>query len=294
MFSLQNRPKEWKEDEKISDGPRNSKDDIDYKSFALYRFFELCGQGQPGQLELLFAPGDKILFKEPEWEEILENRHLFVSQGSVKPFIGFALSQAHKAVIKGENLNTIQALITHLDKFTPEMLNKPINDHIKEFPPISCESPGYEYYIGESKIERSINDFGAPVVKIANRQYDIGQRTKMFLASLKELEGRYGTRTRASAELGVDPKFLMHAYRQLNQATELLETGIITLPRPAEELELYRKIRASEYEGDYFAELTSKIDHIRQVIQPKSTLPKEPNWKQINKLCQMMLRRHLL
>lgn len=292
MFSLQNSPKEWSESEKVSDGPRNTKDDTDYKSYSLQRFFKLLGEGQPGALELLFAPPENVIFSTHEWDEICARSKIFISKMSVRPFIGFALSQAHKAVIKGDNLNKILALINYIGSFEPEDLRLPLSNHVEvKWDMVQgCEVE----CIGSTEVLRKTNDYGATVIEIAGRQYDQNVRTKSFLSSLKELEGRYGGRTRASAEMGIDPKFLMHAYRQINQAKELMATGAMTFPRPEMELDLYRQIKTGEYQADFFAELTAGIDEIRQVLEPKSDLPATADWKAINRLCQNMLRRHLL
>src|SRR5690606_22420711 len=103
--------------------------DVDCKFFYLPRFIQLAAQGQPGQLEMLFAPDEMVLEKTDEWLCIKENIDLFKSKKGITPFIGFALSQAHKAVIKGENLNLIRDLIEVLSSKTPTELNQSLESH---------------------------------------------------------------------------------------------------------------------------------------------------------------------
>ena len=97
LLGIQNCSAEWKQNTKISNTVQNTKGDIDRKFYSLKRFFHLAAEGQPGQLELFFATPESTISYDPIWSEILDNIGLFLSKKSIVPFIGFALSQAHKA-----------------------------------------------------------------------------------------------------------------------------------------------------------------------------------------------------
>lgn len=289
LLGLQNCPTEWTENIKKSDGDRNAAGDVDCKYYSLQRFFNLAAQGQPGQLELLFAPESKIVHMEPEWATILVNRNFFLSRNGINPFVGFALAQAHKTTVKGENLNQIREIIRWGDKMKEESsLNHPLSD----FFIVKAAGSGYWSLVNSDiRIKALKNDFGYLLAEVAGRQYDIGTKLKTFLNNMKELEGRYGTRSEAAAEVGYDYKSLMHAYRLLGQAREFLETGLITLPRP--DADFLKTIINKQYESDYFSEITAKIDEIRQNVEPNSPLPKQPNRSKIEELCHAMLSKHL-
>lgn len=287
LLGLQNCPTEWSMNEKRSAGPRNSKGDVDRKFYSIKRFFQLAAEGQPSHLEMLFAPFEMIMSAHPTlWPYILEHKHLFLSRKGVAPFIGFALAQAHKATIKGEHLNTIQAVVEWGKTLTPQQLNTPlhgigaiIHDRLQ---------------IADQQLKMVTNNSGFTTVEIGARNFDLGVKTKLFLKSLATLEARYGTRSRAAAEQGYDYKSLSVAYRLLGQAKEFLAEGKITLPRPVEERELILAVKKGEFgpDHDYFGELTKQIDNLRQVVEPTSPLPAEPDWSRINELCiEILLQR---
>lgn len=301
MFSLQRCPMEWSLNEKKSDGERNTVGDVDRKFYSLQRFLQLAGEGQPGQLELLFAPDSATITTSPVWELIKANRHLFLSKKSIAPFVGFALSQAHKAVIKGQNLNLIRDILKWGAQLTNEERNKPLAE-VAQFFITDLDDKRYLVF-GDVEIAAQIvvNSHGFQTVEVGGRNYDTNLKTKKFIENLSALESRYGSRAKAAAETTYDYKSLMHAYRMLFEAKELLSTGLITLPRPETEVRMLKNLLALGQlsavvpdELDHFAALTGYIDELRQEIEPASELPEEPNWKQINALCSKILKEYLL
>jgi predicted nucleotidyltransferase len=287
LLGLQNCPTEWDLSKKISAGEQNAKGDIDRKFYSLKRFFHLASEGQPGQLEMMFASKEKTVQFDPIFSEILDNIGLFLSRKSIVPFIGFALAQAHKAVIKGENLNLIRDIVAWYD--TSLAMNKSTT-LLKHFPMIKNTL----MLSADLTLKTVTNKEGFTTVEIAGRNYDVGLKLKTFVNNIKELEGRYGSRAKAAAENTYDYKSLMHAYRLLSEGEELLSTCKISLPRLPEEVKFLLSVRNGERDDlDHFAELTKRIDNIRQKVEPKSVLPKEPDYSGVNALCMDILRREV-
>ena len=294
LLGMQNCPSEWDLSKKLSTTEQNSKDDIDRKFYSLKRFFHLATEGQPGQLELLFAPKDKVISFEPVWSEILDNIGLFLCRKNIVPFIGFALSQAHKSVVKGENLSLIRNIIEWYEKdpFSEwkEVWAAPTKSStlLKHFP--MKGSFLILSKVNDLKLRVVTNKEGFATVEIAGRNYDVGLKLKTFVNNLKELEGRYGSRAKAAADKSYDHKSLMHAYRLLSEGEELLSTCRISLPRPPEEVKFLLSVRNGEKDDvDHFVEITRRIDNIRQKVEPRSALPKEPDYSGINRLCMDIL-----
>lgn len=284
LLGLENAPSEWSMNEKNSTGDRNTIGDTDRKYFSLKKFLNLLSEGQSGPVELLFAPRDLWIQFSPEWQKILENRHLFISQNSIKPFIGFATAQAHKATLKGNNLNLVREMILWLDSevkyATLESVVTRANGRITS---IRAEENVYE-------LKYVITDGGTDAIEIAGRQYELTQQVRYVLQKLKRIEQRYGTRSEAAAEHGYDYKSLTHAYRLLFQAKELLATGKISLPRPMAERAFLTKVRSGTYQADYFQEIQDQMTEIRSVI---SDLPKEVDHGKISELCKEMTYKHI-
>jgi predicted nucleotidyltransferase len=291
IFSLENCPGEWAMNEKLSTGPRNAQGDTDRKYYSVQKFLKLLGQGQPWAREMAFAPGDMWVTATEEWAKFLPYRRIFLSQNSIQPFIGFAKAQAYKATLKGDNLNLIRRLI---EKINNDNANSIIRDLCS-----GCtanenqEIIEVEFLNEQVKVEQSQYRPGVfmDCIVIAGRKFEFTKKVKDVRNQLKELENRYGTRSEAAAEHGYDFKSLLHTYRLLGEAEELLSTGKMTLPRPPEQVALLKKIRAGEYEADFFQEIEDKLTEIRKIDSP---LPKNVNWSKINELCKDILTQHLL
>ena len=69
--------------------------------YEVRRFLELVGKNNPTVLELLNTPEDCILYKDPAFDMILENRDKFITKICANSFGGYAKMQIQKA--KGQN-----------------------------------------------------------------------------------------------------------------------------------------------------------------------------------------------
>jgi hypothetical protein len=305
LLQLGKCPGEWTADEKVSDGPKSVAGDVDRKYYSIQRFLQLCGEGQPQQLELLFAPPAVIVKTTDVWELVKSVMLEQISTNSVRPFVGFANAQAHKAVVKGENLNLIREILRLFIIAPPEDLQQPMThwfhevyDMPREIIANAPQSPFVPiptvFLAGRVKINVITNDHGFRVIRLAGRQFDVNVKTKLFLQNLTELLARYGTRAQAASEHGYDWKSLMHAYRLCHEAKEILTEGKITLPLPDWFVANLMKIRNGLMtDVDHFEELSDRIAELDNHAA-RSSLRKEADWSQINKLCRRVLTDHLL
>jgi len=296
LLGVQSCAKEWSLSTKISEGVSNVKGDVDRKFYSLKRFFHLAAEGQPGQLELFFTTPEMTVSYDPIWSEILDNIGLFLSKKSIVPFIGFALSQAHKATMKGETLNKLQRIIQWYDTelYAPQQQGS-ILDVAKEMTIVDEKTKEGTFKLAHDiQLKYVVNKEGFVLAEVGGKTYDIKLKLKTFVNNLKELEARYGSRSRSAAEGKYDYKSLMHAYRLLGEGEELLKYGKITFPRPPADVEFLKSVRLGTCgDLDHWTELTNKIDRLRQEVEPKSHLPKEANHAKINELCIDILSREL-
>jgi len=293
LMGLQNPPGEFTANKKISTGPRNESGDVDVKFYNIKNFLRMSAEGQPGCLEMLFAPKSHTTQSSREWSEIIANRKILLSQKGVSPFVGFALSQANKATVKGNNLNAVRAISAWGMTLGNSELSKPLGEYLIPTAPGKCSIRGIA---GAGYFDLKPNDHNFVTFTVAGRQYDPGTKTATFLSAIEKLVARYGTRAAAAAEKGYDFKSLMHAYRLLDEAEEFVITGEITLPRPKAQADRLKKIRAGIAEGsdfDWFDDIMDRIDELRDYFLPKTSLPKEVKWDKVNELCEHILWEHL-
>ena len=184
LLGIQNCPAEWSMNTKLSTTVQNQKGDVDRKFCSIKRFLDLAAEGQPGQLELLFATPATTVFFDPIWSKILDNIPLFLCRKSIVPFIGFALSQAHKASIKGETLNLIHEIIANYPEpiqssWTIASVAPMVKENGAEW---ACIAPN-------RRLKLVTNSYGFTTVEIGGKNYDYKLKLKTFVANLKELEG---------------------------------------------------------------------------------------------------------
>ena len=73
--------------------------------YEVRRFIELLGKNNPNVLELLNTPEDCILYKDPLFDMILENRDKFITKICAKSFGGYAKMQIQKAKSQDKKQN---------------------------------------------------------------------------------------------------------------------------------------------------------------------------------------------
>lgn len=76
-------------------------DKNDIVIYEIRRFLELLGKNNPTVLELLNTPEDCIVYKDPVFDMILENRDQFITKVCARSFGGYATTQINKS--KGLN-----------------------------------------------------------------------------------------------------------------------------------------------------------------------------------------------
>lgn len=288
MFSMQNCPSEWSMNEKLSDGERNTIGDIDRKYYSVQKFLNLAAQGQPKQIEMLFAPKDKIIISTSEWDKIVNNKETFLSKNSVLPFIGFAKAQAYKATLKGDNLRLVRNLLMNFSYLREPMFRTTVSENTKLISETEAKFLGETVKIEETQYRPGVI---MKCVVVAGRKFEFTQSLKNVYNKLQELEARYGTRSEATAEAGYDYKSLMHAYRLLFETEQLLRTGKLEFPLSPTNCTRLLQIRNGTYQADYFQEIEDKLTEIKNI---KSDLPENVDWGKVNKLCQETLMGYFL
>lgn len=275
LLGLKDPCKEWDQSIVLSDTDKTQ--NIDRKYYSLKRFLNLAMEGQPGQLELLFAPPELTISTSYEWKQIQRHRDLFLTKSCVVPFLGFAVSQMSRAVLRGENLNQLNAIIDWSVNYSG---NLTLKDCLVSYAALNM------YCLSNSTIQMKVefNTQGFPLVYVAGRHYDLSIKLKTFINSLISLKEKYGQRTISASEDKYDYKSVLHAYRLLFQATEILTKGTLTLPRPKDEVDFLLQIKSKQLDMDFKTDLEARIEKVKE-LQKTSILPDKVDYNKINELC---------
>jgi predicted nucleotidyltransferase len=245
---------------------KNTASDEDIKYYSIKKFFEIAIKNGPNAIEMLFTPGLTTKWSTDIWENIRNNKDLFVSQIVFKSMFGYAYSQKSLARTKRDRYLSIEKGVEYLKNISNQGFIKLDDNIINE---LTLKTSSY------------VNKSGR------QREYLAGQPIEQILTSMEEELNRYGHRAKEAMsnqdiELRYDWKFASHSIRLLIQCIELAETGNIIFP--LREADLIKDIKFGKYGVTEIEEMFTMLDNKFNFIKHKSFLQKTPDYHKINKL----------
>lgn len=243
---------------------RNDKDAIDRKFYELRKFVKLASENNPNIIEQLFVPDKQLVECTPLGGFLLSNRHLFPYQGCYHKFIGYAISQKKKMIVKRDNMQDIVDAIEFFGNFKEKSYIVQYSPLIDVYGFRSFKETDQHFLIGDMHLQK--ND----TVRQALRK--LHDRKDKF-------SGRYDDFVSKS---GYDTKFASHLIRLLHEGIELLKTGEIHFPLMQSELIL--DIKNGKFTIEEILEMSEELENIMDKILQNSDLPKKPRVKEIENL----------
>ena len=215
-------------DELVSKAPTNVqwKDEVlneEHEMYYIKSFADLLASGQTVAYSMLFAPREMWLETSPEWELLLLNKDKVVSK-ALKPFAGYARSQAVKYSLKGDKLKLLDEVIFFLSGYPPTFL------------PRSCWNQLEVAFTGRPTVRFWTDvkgDVETRLMQVCGKSFGETTMVKLWLEALIKLRKTYGTRAMEAKENdGKDLKAMYHAVRLVEELKEILSFGKITYPSP--------------------------------------------------------------
>jgi hypothetical protein len=239
----------------------------DTQFFSLQRFMRLAAEGQSVAIEMLWTPGDKHILTSTIWENLRENKTLFLTK-KMKSFMGFAKSMSSKYSVRVERLVEVEMLITFLDGYAARSNAK--LSTIYDILPVS------------TNLTKSTNTFnrGADnrVYVMCGREYQATVTIAHLYEAAVALRDSYGSRVKKAAMNEVDWKSLMHAYRVCYQCQQAAKEGVIHFP--CKEVDFLREIRGGKLEliKDGLDKKLDELINETEILVQNSTLPEDVDW----------------
>lgn len=230
-------------------------DQEDSKVYSLKEFFKMLTNGDPQCTELLFVPQDKIVKTSSYYEEIRNNKELFLSNVIYKRLMGFGNSEWRKAMaVKFE----FEKLPADQEKIRLDLLNF-IRDRGADKADMDEMAAKFDSY-KESKLVVSVSNLGA------KRKADFDK-------------------------FGFCVSSACHSIRLMGELSQLMETGEITFPRP--EAEVLKAIRLGEVSKDDCQKLYDEAVFKAEKSREKSKLNDKPDEKSVMELYKSFLLKSL-
>ena len=291
--------------------PQVSSESNDEVYYELGRFIELMKKNNPNILEILATPEDKILYKHPIIHKI--NPEIFISKRCKDTFGGYAFTQVKKA--RGLNKKILNPLdkqkktildfcyvlfnqgsiplkkwleMKSIDQADCGLLSIP---HARDIYGIFVDQTGELKYKGIMQKENATSVLLSSIPKkeaVSGHLYFNNDGYIKYCKDYKEywdwVEKRNESRYQNNIEHGknYDSKNMMHTFRLLEMAIEILMTGKINVQRTNREKLL--KIRRGEYQYEELIEMANeKMKEVEEAYE-SSNLPDEPNDHEIEQL----------
>lgn len=278
--------------------------------YELGRFLELLGKNNPNLLEMLHSPADCIQYKDPLFDWI--QPHLFLSKKCKNTFANYAWSQIKKA--RGLN----KKISNPMPKERKDILDFCYVNYQQGSLPVKewlartgrqqehCGlvaiphmhdvyglyyNPNDEAYKGLMRANTVDTVLLSSVPEGAQQEalfYYNKDGYKKYCKDYKQYwtwveernESRYATTL--SHGKNYDSKNMMHTFRLLDMAYEILSEGKLQVRRPNRDFLL--AIRQGEYDyEDLMQQAEAKLAQIEQALE-QSPLPEEPDWLGIEQL----------
>ena len=279
--------------------------------YELGRFIELLGKNNPNILELLATPADKTFIRHPLMDEI--KPALFLSKKCKDTFGGYAFTQVRKATGLNKKImnpmskrkKTILEFCYVLRKqgsislpnWLKETNRKQENiglvsiPHFKDTYGLYYDKEEERKYAGVMKKETattvllsSIPKLEAPINHLHFNQDGYVKYCKDYREYWEWVEKRNEARYQNTIDSGknYDAKNMMHTFRLLDMAIEILRDGKILVKRPNREELL--SIRRGEWEyDDLIKKAEKKMEEVEEIYK-NSFLPKGPNLQKVEAL----------
>lgn len=289
----------------------------DITFFELRKFLHLACENNPNILELLWIPESMFLTSSEEWEEIIENRHLFISKKAKHTFSGYAHSQfnrvkRHRSWLlnppKKKPERKDFGLSAHRSDLTKDQIGA-FNvllalklENIKELHPLKqqLEQMAETHDLKALCTQYTEVDLNAlkEIIPISNEFIEILQKENAYAQAERYFnqyqnwkKNRNPVRAAMEDKFGYDGKHCSHLFRLVTEAEELLTTGFITFPRP--DAEFLLEIKNGKYKYDELAEMLESYDKKFEELYKTSPLPNSADRVSVDKLCIKLVKNYL-
>jgi uncharacterized protein len=305
--------------EQISD----EKNDVVF--YEVKRFIDLIIDNNPNILELLASPEDCVIYRNPIFKVLEENREKFLTKRVKYTFAGYAIEQIRKARGYNKKMNWEESQMkrkTVLDFCY--ILDKGRSILFKKWAKIQEQENGYvENDFGLAAIDHARDLYAVYVnlyqedgmwgiVSDEEKANDVKltsiPKDSTFVAYLSFNKNGYSSHCKKYKEYqtwlkernphrvkmnkahrkNYDSKNMCHCIRLLDMVIEMLDTGELIVRRPKEHIELLMSIRRGEMEYEDILKMAeSKIASLDEKTE-KSKLPEKIDHEAINKILLQM------
>lgn len=253
--------------------------------YGLKKFVSLALKGNPNILELLGTKDEHIVYINKFGEELRKNKELFLSKRIINTFGNYATAQ----------LRRLQNALAR-DQYPKEEREKhilgTINNQMNHFSSNYTEFPNgsIKLYIDKSKKQELETEI---LIDIHIDKYPLRDFTSIYseMSSIVRDYDKLNHRNRKKDDRKL-LKHAMHLIRLLIMGTEILNIHELNTYR-SKEHDLLMDIRNGRFSYDELFKLVELYEFNFREASVKTTLPKEPNEEQVERLLISLYENYL-
>jgi hypothetical protein len=254
---------------------KNTADAIDFTLYEIRKFVRLALQNNPNILEILFVNDENIIHETSVGKLLRAHRKAFLHKGIKDRFVGYALAQRHKMVIKKDHFQELLEGYQVLGNFNPKIVMGQVYDEL-------------EYRSDTNIFQKK----GTGVhIHCGDICFEPGVYVKKALGILKERIDRVTNRSDLMLKYGYDVKFASHLIRLLREGIDLLKDGDLSFP--LKDVDLLLAIRRGEWKMEDVIKYADELEDEIRAALAESKLPAHPDYQGIESLVIDILGRHL-
>lgn len=250
--------------------------------YSFRKIIQLLCNCNPNTIEILGLKPEQYLYLSPIGEELLSQKHLFLSKKAVQSFGGYANSQLYRLNQKSAHQLSQKELEKHIlrtlkgmeEQFPTKYTTYP-KDAIKLYTDKAIQ-PGYD-----TEIFMDVNLHHYPLRDYTSLWSEMQNTVKAY--------GKIGKRNEKAIEHGKIGKHMMHLIRLYMMCLDILEKGEIITYREKEH-DLLMSIRNGAFLDENEQPIPEFMDMVREYekrleyAKQNTSLPEAPNQKDIDEL----------
>lgn len=260
---------------KVSDGIKNSKEDVDHIVYSMHEFVKMLIKGEMVAIDMIHAPSNMIKSTDEDLHKMFlamqTNVDLFYSK-NMASFMGYIKHQAAKYGIKGSRLRAVRDLIAQLSTLTPNRSLVFYRSELINNEYIVCSDEFYE---------------------VLGKKYSWNLTVEYVLHRVELMEKGYGERAKqAESNEGVDFKAISHAFRAAFQLKQIFSEEFIKFPFEGKEKQLLLDVKAGKIPYVELEPMLEKeVDDVEKMAAA-STLPDTVNVENIEDYMAFLMGRY--
>ena len=255
-------------------------EDTDTTIYSFNKLISLFSNLNPNTIELLGCKPEHYLYLSPIGQELLDNKHLFLSKKCVHSFGGYANAQLRRLDNKAARLVSQSEQEMHILKSIENASYTFRNEYF------AYDDDSIKLYIDKSEQEEYDTEI---FMDINLRHYPLRDYKGMWsvMNNIVKEYGKIGKRNHNAIEHGKLAKHMMHLVRLYLMCLDILNDGEIVTYREKDR-DFLMEIRNGKYLDenrqpipeffDIVDELEAKLDKAKQTTD----LPDNPDYKKIN------------